>query len=326
MGTKQKNWLYSFLGAAVASVMLAQTPFLKGGGVRRLDPLGGNEGGSSLVQLEGGGILDEDNVRTAREVDSHSTGTPSWSNPVGFEKDVFTFARVIFRTGVSLANGSGYGRRLGWWVDFPDADLNLSYRFQQLTSTRVDPDGRSLKLTDPDLLNFPLLYMTHPGYIIMDEAEVLALRNYFAVGGALLVIDFWSTIEWEGFAAQMKRVLPDRRWVDLGVDHPVFNSVFDIKGPMQRLQVPTMQFWNQQFDPRDPNSRISTAYRGDGYEEMHVRALFDDKNRMIALAIHNSDISDGWEREGENDAYFRTFAEKICYPLGINMIFYLMTH
>jgi hypothetical protein len=32
--------------------------------------------------------------RTPREVASHSTGTPMWTNAPGFEKDVFTFVRV----------------------------------------------------------------------------------------------------------------------------------------------------------------------------------------------------------------------------------------
>src|SRR5262245_11232904 len=44
---------------------------------------------SSLIRLEGGGVIDEDTVRSARETASHSTGTPEWKNPRGFEKDVF---------------------------------------------------------------------------------------------------------------------------------------------------------------------------------------------------------------------------------------------
>src|ERR1041384_761306 len=52
----------------------------------------------NLVQLEGGLIVNEDDLRTARETDSHSTGTPNWTNAPGFEQDVFTFARVIFKS------------------------------------------------------------------------------------------------------------------------------------------------------------------------------------------------------------------------------------
>ena len=46
----------------------------------------------------------------------------------------------------------------------------------------------------------------------------------------------------------------------------------------------------------------------------------------MVLAIHNSDVSDGWEREGENADYFALFSEPRAYPLGINIVFYLMTH
>jgi hypothetical protein len=60
--------------------------------------------------------------------------------------------------------------------------------------------------------------------------------------------------------------------------------------------------------------------------EVHYRAYFDDKGRMVALLCHNCDITDGWEREGENEWYFHEFAEKRAYPMGINMIVYAMTH
>ncbi len=163
-----------------------------------------------LVQIEGGRIIDENTVRTAREIDSHSTGTPMWENTKGFEKDTFVFARIIFKTGVGTGNGWGFGRRFGWWVDFPDADLNFSYRLQQMTSTKTDPECRTLRLTDPDLTDFPMIYMEHTGYMQLREEEVERLRSYLTNGGALFVNDFWSQHDWDGFEAQMKRVLPDR--------------------------------------------------------------------------------------------------------------------
>ena len=80
------------------------------------------------------------------------------------------------------------------------------------------------------------------------------------------------------------------------------------------------------FDPNDPQSQMQRVFRGVGSEEMHVRAMLDDKQRPMIVAIHNSDVSDGWEREGENSVYFSQFSEKVAYPLGINIIFYFMTH
>lgn len=286
-----------------------------------------NELGGSLVRTEGSGVIDEDLVKTAREVVSHSTGTPEWTNPKAFEKDVFTFARIVFKVGPNTAVGYGRGRRLGWWVDFPDADLNLSFRLQQLTSMKTDPDGRVFKITDPSLHDYPFIFMEHPGYIQYRETEIEALRKYLHAGGVLVVIDFWNQTEWEGFAGMIKRVLPGRSWTDLDLSHPLFHCVFDLKGPMRRLQVPTMQFWRREHDPDSPNpDGPLQIFRGEGSDDMHVRTILDDKGRMMVLAIHNSDVTDGWEREGENQEFFEKFSEKVSYPLGINLVFYLMTH
>jgi hypothetical protein len=211
-------------------------------------------------------------------------------------------------------------------VDFPDADLNLSYRLQQLSSIRTDPDARVLKFTDPELFQFPLLYIEHAGYMRLSEAETGALRKHLLNGGALFVNDFWGADEWNGFAAEIKKVLPGLSWSDLPTDHELFSCVYDLRRPMQQLQVPTIQFWNQDHNPNDPQSPLQTIFRGEGSDQMHVRALFDERGRMLILAVHNSDISDGWEREGENETYFNQFSEKIAYPFGINIIFYLMSH
>ncbi len=279
-----------------------------------------------VIRIEGGTLIDEDTVRTARETGSHSTDTPVWTNAPGFDLDVFTFARVIFQSDSAGARREGFGRRLGWWVDYPDADLNLSFRLQQLTSIRTDPDARVLKLTDPALSDYPLLYLEHAGYMRLHDEERAALRKYLACGGALFVNDFWGTREWDGFAGEIERVLPNHSWTELNMDHPLFHCVFNLQGPMFRLRVPTMQFWNEDHDPDDPQSPPQRAFRGEGSEDMHVRALLDGTGRIMILAIHNSDVSDGWEREGENNLYFNRYSETIAYPLGINIIFYLMTH
>lgn len=289
------------------------------------DPAPGARNGK-WIRIEGGNVINEETVRTARETLSHSAGLPEWTNSPPFEQDVFTFARVIFQNDPYARSGRGFGPRLGWWVDYPDADLNFSWRLQQLTSIRTDPDGRVIKLTDRDLFNFPLLYMEHAGYMQLTDEEVAVLQKYLQSGGALFVNDFWGVLEWDGFATQMQRVLPRASWRDMETSHPLFSCIYDLRGPMHRLRVPTMQFWNEEFEPNDPASPPHRVFRGDGSEEMTVRAILDKSGRIIVLAIHNSDVSDGWEREAENADYFRKYSEPIAYPLAINIIFYLMTH
>ena len=40
---------------------------------------------------------------------------------------------------------------------------------------------------------------------------------------------------------------------------------------------------------------------------------------------HNTDIADGWEREGEDDECFCRFSPD-AYALGINVILYALNH
>src|ERR1041384_93482 len=155
------RWRRNFLRVAavlalVAGVGAALAQFQRGS---RRGFRGGGEGPTygGFIVGEEGTLINEETVRTAREVVSHSTGTPNWTNAPGFEQDAFTFARVLFRLGATSNRGFGRGWRLGWWVDFPDADLNLSFRLQQLTAMKVDPDCRVVRLTEPGLNNYPFL-------------------------------------------------------------------------------------------------------------------------------------------------------------------------
>jgi hypothetical protein len=289
---------------------LAQSRF--GGGFRFSD-----ESSGPRVQTEGGVPVNEDTVRTARETAPHSVDFPAWTNSPEFVGDVFTFARVIFKS------GPGRPSWLGWINDYPDGDLNLSYRLRQLTSMQVDPDGRVLKLTDPALRNYPFIFMSHPESMELTEEEVGALRAYLQEGGAVFADDMWGPRNWSGFEAAMRRVLPGRTWVDLPPDHRLFHCVFDLRPQGNNLQVPTIHVWRRMHDPANPGA---WSFGWQGAQEMHVRAWLDDKDRIMVIATNNSDTGDGWEREGEDEDYFRQFSEARAYPLAINIVFYLMTH
>jgi hypothetical protein len=277
----------------IASLVMAQRRF------------GGGFGGR-------GGLFGGDSIRTARELESGSTGTPLWTNPRGFEKDVFTFARIRY--------GNGFGRgRGGWRTDMPDSDLNLSYRLQQMTSMRVDPDGRVVGLTDPELADFPWIYIVEPGALSFSDEEIVALRKYLLNGGFLWFDDFWGDSAWQNVEREMKRVFPDRSFIDLPLEHQLYHCVFEIKS---KSQVP-----NYEVGEQSQYTGVTWEGNHDGdTRTVHHRAIMDDKGRLMVFATHNTDNGDGWEREGEYAYYFHNFSEKIAYPLAINVIFYVMTH
>ena len=266
---------------------------------------GGGYGGGG----EGGNI--PENVHTAREVPSHSTDTPVWTNPAGFAKDVFTFVRVRRQRG----NGPGGS----WTTDTPDSDLNLSYRLQQMTSMKVSPDGWYLKLTDKELADYPFIYMVEPGSLYLTEEEVVALRKYLLNGGFLMLDDFWGDSEWANAAHVLKQVFPERSFAELPLDHPIYHCVFQINS---KGQVPNYR----QGEASQYDGVTWEPFHDGDVRTVHHRVIYDDKGRIMVIATHNTDNGDGWEREGENHYYFENFSEKIAYPLGINIIFYAMTH
>ncbi len=238
---------------------------------------------------------------------SDRNGVPTWEVDPAFKDDVFTFVRVRY-------NSAGrWGR---WATDFPDSDLNFSYRLQQLTSLKVDPNGKILELTDPELFDYPFLYLIEPGDLEFQPDEIPALRRYLLNGGFLMVDDFWGEAEWANFYFEIKKIFPDREPIELPLDHPIFHCVYDLK---EKPQVPSI---GQALAGR---SQGITWERPDA-KEVHYKGIFDDKGRMMVIICHNTDLGDGWEREGEDPWYFHEFSEKKAYPLGINIIFYAMTH
>ncbi|MFO0952785.1 MAG: DUF4159 domain-containing protein [Isosphaeraceae bacterium] len=286
----RRRLLYTSLAAcgliaAVTGVSLGQPPWFRGG-------------------------------RTPGVMPADRAGVPDWKIDPAFRSDVFTFVRLEYDSyGRGGGRGRGWGRGGGWATDWPDSDLNLSFRLQQLTSLKVNPDPITLRVTDPKVFNYPFLYMIEPGALSFSEEEVVALRKYLFNGGFLMVDDFWGDWQWDNFYTQIKRVFPDQEPQELPLDHPIFNIVYRLK---ERPQVPSIHTWAYSGETYENH--------GPGSEQVHYRALYDDKGRMVVLACHNTDLGDGWEREGEDPSYFKEFSEKKSYPMGINIITYAMTH
>ncbi len=251
----------------------------------------------------GGQIYVPPGAKTAREIDSRSTGTPMWENPRAFESEVFTLARLHYDTDRGQSDVRVRG---GWTTDLPDADLNLSFRLQQMTSVKVDPNARLIRATDPELPRYPFLLAVSPGAMSLNEEEVVALRKYLLNGGFMLMTDYWGDDAEEHVARLFGRILPGFHFEELPIEHPLYRMVFNIR---EKAQV--------------PNIRIGLKVAG---TQIHHRVIFDEKGRIMVMGLHNSDDSDGWEREGEDHEYFEKYSEKIAYPLAINIIFYVMTH
>lgn len=232
----------------------------------------------------------------------------------------FTFVRVQYDS--EGGNGEAYyyydGREWERWeTDYPEADENFVFRLAEMTVLKPNPRAETRRLTAPDLGDFPLLYMCDVGWQTLNPAEIAALRDYLLRGGMVWVDDFWGWAEWDQWENVMKKVLPESGWREIPADHPVMNVVFPVK---ECPQIPAKDFAMQgwRWDP-------PWIHKSDGVEETHFRGWFDEEGRLLVVCTHNTDIGDGFEREGEDEEYFRVHSTR-AYALGVNIVVYAMTH
>jgi hypothetical protein len=142
------------------------------------------------------------------------------------------------------------------------------------------------------------------------------LRNYLLKGGFLYVDDFWGTQAWDQWVYEIGRVLPPGKYpiIDIPSDHQIMHALYDVK---TIPQVSSIQFWYRNGG--------NVSERGYDSAQVDFRGIPDEHGRLMVVMSHNTDISDTWEREGENREYFERFSPD-GYAIGVNIILYALTH
>jgi hypothetical protein len=244
----------------------------------------------------------------------------SHANPLSGAE--FVFARLRYDS--SGSNGKAYYHYRGriwerWETDYPEGDENFAHRLAQLTSVVPAQYGVARRITDPDVFDFPFLYLCDPGYMQMTGEEKTLLREYLQSGGFLWVDDFWGEAEWWNFEHEMAGVLPERGWRDIPADHPVLHTVFDLP---QAPQIP-----GAEFAARGYKTDLAWRHRSPATKltPVNFRGWFDEQDRLMVVATHNTDIGDGFEREAYGQSYFETYSTH-AYKLGVNIAVYALTH
>jgi Domain of unknown function (DUF4159) len=231
----------------------------------------------------------------------------------------FHFCRVMFT--------SDRREKQGWGTDYPGADINLSVRLAELTKIRVTmthdgegevPDAVVVRLTDDALFQCPFVMMEDAGTARFSDAEIRNLRAYLLKGGFLFVSDYHGSFSKEQFDEEIGRALPPAEYpiIDLTPPgHPIWHTMFNVSRVPQFASIQTwrrtggstVERWNEDASPPD------------------ARGIADAHGRLMVVMIHNSDIPDPWEREGEDAQYFFQFSPD-AYAVGVDMVLYAMTH
>ena len=207
----------------------------------------------------------------------------------------FTFTRIRY-------GGDGFRRGGGSWAhDYPDADIHLSKIIEYLSTIPINVSGTNVyDLDDPEIFRHPIIYLSEPGFWGMTDPEGESLRKYLLKGGFLILDDFEGQ-QWYNMEAQLLRAMPDHRLIEIGPDHPIFSSFFQI----ENIYVPHAMY------------QTKPSYF----------ALFEDNDpskRMLVLVNHDSDLAEYWEFS--DTGMFPVDLSNEAYKLGVNYIFYALTH
>jgi Domain of unknown function (DUF4159) len=208
---------------------------------------------------------------------------------------------------VRLRYGPDYGfvsQGLPWSHDYPTGEQHFMKILNELSYLNAHVDETSiLPLDSPDLCKYPVAYMAEPGFLTLNDGEVAAFRTYLLKGGFVIFDDFAERRGgWDNFETQMRRVLPEGRFVDLDVSNPIFHAFFEI---------PNLDIIPQYYDAGKP------IFRG-------IYENNDPAKRLLVMVNFNTDISEFWEF---SDTGLKPIDESNeAYKLGVNYIIYGMTH
>ncbi len=214
-------------------------------------------------------------------------------------KSFITTAAILLLTNIILGQEFSiarvnYGGGGDWYCD-PSSIPNILSYLTKNTSIKAARDEYRIKLTTKEMRGHPYLYMTGHGNIRFTNEEIIDLREYLLGGGFLHTDDNYGLNT--SFRREMKKVFPDRDFVELPHDHAVFHSYFDMPNGLPKIH---------EHDGKPPQ----------------LFALYNE-DRIMVIYSFESDLGDGWEdEEVHNDPpELRTAA----LQMGINIIYFSLT-
>jgi len=182
-----------------------------------------------------------------------------------------------------------------WYVNTTSLP-NLIKFCNQNIHTNIQEDPVTLEVGSRDLFTVPFVHLTGHGNVVFSDQEADNLRKYLEAGGFLHIDDNYGLDPF--IRREMKKVFPEKDFVELPADHPVFKSPFDFPDGIPKIH---------EHDNKRPQAF----------------AIFL-KGRMVCFYSYESDLGDGWEDPAvHNDSdQIRQQALK----MGANLIHFVFTN
>ena len=227
----------------------------------------------------------------------------------------FTFARLKFRPSQWGPGRYQWGLDLKWNHDYPRADEHLMKILLETTTIDPNEEPAIVALDEPALFDYPIIYVSEPGYWTLNEKETANLRAYLKKGGFMIFDDFFGAAVLN-LEERMREVLPESRFIEIPMDHPVWDSFFKVTDPPRG-----------RGGGRGGFGGFGGGFGGRGRPTSTYQGIFEDndpKKRLLAIANYNGDIGEFWEWSDTGFAPIDLSNE--AYKVGVNYMIYGLTH
>ncbi len=182
--------------------------------------------------------------------------------PALFARDVQS-ARATAAPTIARVHYEGGGD----WYANPSSLPNLLEALRERTAVPVGARPVEVRLSDPDLSDYPYLYLTGHGDMRLSEVELRDLRAHLQAGGFLHADDNYGLDE--SFRREMRRLFPERELVEVPTDHPVYDLLYDFPDGLPKI------------------------HEHDGLPAQGLGIFLD--GRLAVFYSYQSDLGDGWE-------------------------------
>ena len=181
----------------------------------------------------------------------------------------WSFALIGAKAGAFTITRLQYSGGGDWYAD-PSSIPNLLNFIDKNTNIDVNKKENRAKIGGNQFHDSYYLYLTGHGNINFSDKEAQELRMFLFQGGFMHADDNYGMDV--SFRREMKKVFPDKEWVELPKTHPIFNVHYKFDNGLPKIH---------EHDNKRPQ----------------IFALFNDK-RIIAIYTYESDLGDGWEDKG----------------------------
>ena len=196
--------------------------------------------------------------------------------------DSFTITRLKYSGG-------------GDWYSDSSSIPNLLEFLTAETKIKVKPEIKT-SIESSEFYDNPYYYITGHGKIKFNDNEVSLLREALLNGAFLHADDNYGMDQY--FREEMKKVFPEKDWVELPHDHEIFNIFYKYPNGLPKIH---------EHDGKPPKAL----------------ALFDDE-KIIALYTYETDLGDGWENPSVHNVPINSHIKAL--KMGTNIIIYYLTN